>query len=76
MLAVGKSVPAWGTLQKHTAGLARLGRLSTRASAVGVVAVPGFRELREAPPGRVGMLNVLPKGHGCSEAGGTGEAGF
>lgn len=76
MLAVGKSALAWGALQKHITGLARLGRLSARASVVGVVAVPGFRELREAPPGWVGMLNVLPKGHGCSEAGGTGEAGF
>lgn len=75
MLAVGKSAPAWGMLQKHATGLGGAGGLSTKASGVGVVAVPGFRELREAPSGQVGMLNVLPKGQGCSEAGDTGEAG-
>lgn len=33
------------------------------------MAVPSFRELREAPSGRVGVLTVVPRG-----AGGTGEA--
>lgn len=75
MLAVGKSAPAWGELPKHSVGLAGVGGLSARASRIRAVAVPGFRELREAPSGRVEMLNVVPEGHGCSEAGGTGEAG-
>ena len=75
MLAVGKSAPAWGVLRKHAAGLARVRGLSARASRVSLAAVLGFRELREAPSRWVGMLNVVPKGHGCSEAGGTGEAG-
>ncbi|KAM6357398.1 annexin A6 isoform 2-T2 [Alca torda] len=75
MLAVGKSAPAWGELPKNSAGLAGVGELSARASRVRAVAVPGFWELREAPSGRVGMLNVVPEGHGCSEAGGSGGAG-
>lgn len=74
MLAVGKSAPAWRVLQKHATGLAGVGGLSARASGVGVLAGPGFREHTEAPSGWVGMLHVVPKGHGCSEAGGTGEA--
>lgn len=63
MLAVGKSAPAWGALRKHIAGLAGVGGLSARA--VGAAAVAGFRE---APSGWVAMLNVVPKGHGCSKA--------
>ena len=75
MLAVGTSAPVWGVLWNRAAGLARVGGLSPRASRVWVVAVPGFRELREAPSGWVGMLNAVPEGHRCSEARGAGEAG-
>lgn len=51
MLAVGKSAPAWGVLCKHPSALAEVGGLEARASGVGVVALPSFRELREAPLG-------------------------
>lgn len=67
-----------GILQKHIAALPGLGGLSTGASKVRAVAVPGIRELREAPSGWVGMRDMVPMGCGCSDVwgtGGTGEAG-
>lgn len=64
-----------GILQKHITALPGLGGLSTTASRVRAVAVPGIKELREAPSGWVGMLDVVPMGCGCSEVGGTGATG-